>query len=88
MLSKDRMSIIIVGRKLQPYFSGSQNPRKNQLPYLTSPKKLDMAGRMVSWAVELSECDIQYVPRGSIISQALVNFLVEFSLPVEEETQT
>lgn len=33
------MSIIIVGRKLQPYFSGSQNPRKNQLPYLTSPKK-------------------------------------------------
>jgi len=28
--------------------------------------KPDVAGRMVRWAVELSEFDIQYEPRGSI----------------------
>lgn len=45
-----------------------------------------MAARMVSWVVELSEYDIQYVPRGSIKSQALKDLVVEFSSPIDEET--
>lgn len=41
---------------------------------------------MVSWMVELLEYDIQYIPRGSIKSQALEDVLAEFSLPLDEET--
>lgn len=41
---------------------------------------------MVSWAVELSEHDIQYIPRWNIKFQALADFVAEFSSPVNEET--
>jgi ribonuclease HI len=45
------------------------------------------AGRMVAWAVELSEYDISYTPRGSIKSQVLADFVLEMtSLPPEENT--
>lgn len=40
---------------------------------------------MVSWSVELFKYDIHFVPRGSIKSQMLADFLVEFSSHVGEE---
>lgn len=40
----------------------------------------------ISWVVELVEYEIQYILRGSIESQALADFVAEFSLPVEEGT--
>lgn len=43
--------------------------------------KPDLAGRMVAWSVELSEYDIQFMPRGSVKSQVLVDFVVEFTSP-------
>lgn len=49
-------------------------------------KKLDLARRVVSWAVELSDYNIQYIPRRSIKLQVLSNFVVEFSSPTSEET--
>lgn len=41
---------------------------------------------MVAWSIELSEYDIQFIPRGSIKSQVLADFLVEFKSPTEEAT--
>ena len=35
---------------------------------------------MVRWAVELSEFDIQYEPRGSIKGQVYTDFVAELSL--------
>ena len=40
---------------------------------------------MVTWSIELSEYDIQFIPRGSIKSQVLADFVVEFSSPIQEE---
>lgn len=48
-------------------------------------KKPDLAGRMVSWTVEMSECDITYTPRNSIKSQVLAIFLIELSSPIPKE---
>jgi len=42
-------------------------------------QKLDIAGRLVRWSVELSEFDIQYEPRGPIKGQVYVDFVVELS---------
>jgi len=42
-------------------------------------KKPDIAGRMVKWAVELSEFDIKYEPRGPIKGQIFADFVVELS---------
>ena len=46
--------------------------------------KPEAAGRMVQWAIELSQFDIEYHPRTAIKAQALADFIVEFTLPDEE----
>ena len=38
----------------------------------------EVAGRMVLWAIELSEFDILYRPRAVIKAQALVDFVAKF----------
>ena len=37
--------------------------------------KPDATGRMVQWAVKLSQFDIKYMPRVAIKDQALVDFI-------------
>ncbi|XP_068477030.1 uncharacterized protein [Phaseolus vulgaris] len=49
------------------------------LPIRKVLQKLDVAGRMVRWAVELYEFDVQYKPRGPIKSYVYANFVVELS---------
>ena len=41
--------------------------------------KLEAAGQLIQWAVELSEFDIRYQPRYAIKAQALADFIVEFT---------
>ena len=43
--------------------------------------KLDVAWRVIQWAVELSQFDIEYRPRTAIKAQALVDFIAKFTLP-------
>ena len=49
------------------------------LPIQKVLQKPDVAGRMVRWAVELSEFDIQYEPRGSIKGQVYADFVAKLS---------
>jgi len=49
------------------------------LPIRKVLQKPDVAGRMVRWAVELSESDVQYEPRGPIKGQISADFVVELS---------
>ena len=41
--------------------------------------KLETAGRLIQWAVELSEFEIRYQPRHAIKAQALTDFIAEFT---------
>jgi hypothetical protein len=41
-------------------------------------QKVDRVGRLVNWAIELGEFDIEFHPRTVIKGQTLANFLVEF----------
>jgi len=49
------------------------------LPIRKALQKPDVAGRMARWAVELSEFDIHYKPRGPIKGQIYADFVVELS---------
>jgi len=42
---------------------------------------------MVKWAVELSEFDIKYEPRGSIKGQIFADFVVELSSEIAQNTK-
>ena len=46
-------------------------------------QKHELSSRLVWWAIELSEFDIQYKPHPSIKSQSLVDFVVECTIPDE-----
>ena len=39
--------------------------------------KLEAAGRLIQWAIELSEFDIKYLPRHAIKAQALADFIAD-----------
>lgn len=49
--------------------------------------KLEAIGRMIQWAIELSQFDIEYKPRVAIKAQALVNFIAEFTMPEDGKNQ-
>ena len=46
---------------------------------------LEAAGRLVLWAIELSEFDVQYQPKTTIKAQALVDFIAKFIAKDDEE---
>ena len=48
-------------------------------PIKKSMKKLEVARRMVQWAIELSQFNIEYHPKTTIKAQALANFVAEFT---------
>ena len=41
--------------------------------------KLEAAGWLIQWAIELREFDIRYQPRNAIKAQALEDFIAEFT---------
>jgi hypothetical protein len=58
---------------------------KSNYPIKQVLNKPDLVGQMVAWSIELSEYDIQFLPRGSIKFQVLANFVVELTSPIQEE---
>ena len=48
-------------------------------PLKKAMNKLEAAGWLIQWVVELSEFDIKYQPRNTIKAQALANFIAEFT---------
>jgi hypothetical protein len=38
---------------------------------------MDLSGRLVNWAIELGQFDIEFHPRTAIKGKALVDFLIE-----------
>jgi hypothetical protein len=47
---------------------------------------LDLFGRLINWAIELSEFDIEFISWNAIKRQALADFVAEFTSIFEEET--
>ena len=50
-------------------------------PIKKAMNKPEVTGRMVQWAIELSQFDIEYHPRTVIKAQALADFIAEFTTP-------
>ena len=78
-LEKAVLAVVFSSRRLHHYFLSFTVVVMTDLPIQKVLQKPDVAGRMVRWAVELSEFDIQYEPRGSIKGQVYADFLAELS---------
>ena len=47
--------------------------------------KIDTAGHLVQWAIELGQFNIEYRPWVAIKAQVLDDFIVEFTYPQKEK---
>ena len=68
-LEKAALAVVFSARRLRHYFHNFTVVLMTDLPIKKVLQKPDVAGRMVRWAVELLEFDIQYKPWGFIKGQ-------------------
>jgi len=78
-LEKAALAVVFSTRRLRHYFQSFTVVVMTDLPIRKVLQKPDVARRMVRWAVELSEFDVQYEPRGTIKGQVDAHFVIELS---------
>ncbi|XP_014506412.1 uncharacterized protein LOC106766176 [Vigna radiata var. radiata] len=84
-VEKVALALLHASRRLRPYFQSHQVVVRTAHPVSKILRKADLVGRMVGWAVELSEFGIKYAPRGSVKGQHLADFAAEIPLTGLEE---
>jgi ribonuclease HI len=84
-IEKLAFALVTSARKLRPYFQAHTVRVLTDHPLKRVLFKPDTSGRLVNWAVELGEFDIEYLPRPAIKGQALADFIAEFTSPNNQE---
>ncbi|KAL0320132.1 UNVERIFIED_CONTAM: hypothetical protein Sradi_5274700 [Sesamum radiatum] len=82
------LALLITARRLRPYFLSHPIRVKTNTPLKQTLGKPNTSGRLVKWAVELSEYDISYAPRTTIKAQVLANFVSEMARMTVEDTSS
>ncbi|KAM6563334.1 hypothetical protein CsatB_023332 [Cannabis sativa] len=77
-MEKLAFTLIISSRKLRPYFQAHSIEVLTNYPLRQVLAKPEASGRLLKWAMELSQFDIKYKPRTAIKGQALADFILEF----------
>ncbi|XP_047174666.1 uncharacterized protein LOC124842265 [Vigna umbellata] len=84
-VEKVALALLHASRRLRPYFQSHQVIVRTDFPISKILRKPDLAGRMVAWAVELSEFGLRYEPRGSVKGQHLADFAAELPPSSQDE---
>jgi hypothetical protein len=75
----------MASRKLRHYFQAYHIIVPTSQPLKDIMRNREATGRIGKWAVELNEFSIDYVHRSSIQSQALVDFIADWTPGAQEE---
>ena len=81
-LEKAALAVVFLARRLRHYFQSFTVLVMTDLPIQKVLKKPDVVGRIVKWAMELSEFDIKYEPRAPIKGQIFADFVIELSFEI------
>jgi len=85
-IEKLAFALITSARRLRPYFQEHVVKVLTEYPLKKVLQKPDLSGRLINWAVELGEIDLEFYPRTTIKAQVLADFIAEFSnLPESQE---
>ena len=82
-MEKLAFALVIESRKLRPYFHS--HTIRVLTNYPLRQVLLDASGRLLKWAIELSQFNIEFVPWRIIKGQALANFIAEFTTPEDKQ---
>jgi len=72
-------AILITSRKLQHYFQAHKIKVATSYPLSDILHNKDANGRVLKWSVELGAFTIEFTPRSTIKSQALADFIAEWT---------
>ncbi|CAA0839466.1 Unknown protein, partial [Striga hermonthica] len=76
-IEKCALAMVVTVRKLRPYFLNHKVKVRTNMPLEQTLGRPAVSGRLVKWAVELSEYSIIYEPRRAIKGQVLADFIQE-----------
>ncbi|CAL2257309.1 unnamed protein product [Prunus armeniaca] len=80
------LALAVSVRRLRPYFQAHEITVLTNQPFRQVLQKPEMSGRLVKWAIELGEFDIQFKPRPAEKGQAVADFISELTPPALSET--
>ena len=82
------LELVTSAQKLRPYFQAHTIEIPIEYPMKSVLHKPETTGRLMKWAIQLSEFDIRYKPKTAIKGQILADFVMEFTSPeLAEATQ-
>ena len=84
-MEKIAFTLLVAFRKLRPYFQAHPIVVMTNQPIRKTMNKIDAIGRLIQWAVELGQFDIEYRPRAAIKARVLADFITEFTYLYKEE---
>ena len=73
------LALVTTSRKLRPYFQAHTVEVRTEYPMKQILHKPETSGRLIKWAIELSEFDIRYKSRTTVKWQILAYFIMEFT---------
>nr|XP_017217204.1 PREDICTED: uncharacterized protein LOC108194776 [Daucus carota subsp. sativus] len=85
-LEKFAFALITASRKLRHYFQGREIRIVTDQPLRKIIHKPDISGRLVNWAIELSQFSLTFLPRTAVKAQVLADFVVECNFPENQST--
>ena len=74
------LALVTTSKKLRPYFQAHTVEVPTEYPMKQILHKPETFGRLIKWAIKLSEFDNRYKPRTVVKGQILANFTMEFTL--------
>ncbi|KAL2248305.1 UNVERIFIED_CONTAM: Transposon Ty3-G Gag-Pol polyprotein [Sesamum indicum] len=79
MIEKLVLALVVTARRLRPYFQSHKIVVLTNQPLKNILSRPEVSGRLVKWAIELGEHDIDYQARTSEKGQILADFVIEMS---------
>jgi ribonuclease HI len=87
-LEKVLYAVLMASRKLRHYFQTYHIIVPSSQPLKDIMRNREATGRVGKWAAELNEFTIEYVYRSSIQSQALADFIADWTPGAQDEERT
>ena len=78
-LEKLALALMVASRKLRPYFHPHSIELLTNYPLRQVLQRLKDLGRLLKWAIELGQFDVNFHPRTAIQGQVLANFIAKFT---------
>jgi hypothetical protein len=86
-IEKIAYTVLVSSIKLKHYFQGHEITVSSTQPLGDILKNKEASDRIGKWAIELSQFEITYVPRTAIKSQALADFMADWTPSVQSIPQ-